>query len=46
VIANAVASALASLSVQPRELPLSPPRIWQLIETAREAQSWRTGRSR
>jgi len=24
--------------VQPRELPLAPPRIWQLIETAREAQ--------
>ena len=38
VIANAVASALASLNVQPHELPLSPPRIWQLIETAREAQ--------
>jgi aerobic carbon-monoxide dehydrogenase large subunit len=38
VIANAVASALASLNVQPRELPLAPPRIWQLIETAREAQ--------
>jgi len=27
VIANAVASALASLNVQPHELPLSPPRI-------------------
>ena len=38
VIANAVASALASLNVQPHELPLSPPRIWQLIETARQAQ--------
>ena len=38
VIANAVASALASLRVEPRELPLSPPRIWQLIESAREAQ--------
>jgi carbon-monoxide dehydrogenase large subunit len=37
VIANAVASALASLNVQPRELPLAPPRIWQLIETARGA---------
>ena len=35
VIANAVAAALASLGVQPRELPLSPPRIWQLIEAAR-----------
>jgi carbon-monoxide dehydrogenase large subunit len=38
VIANAVASALASFNVQPCELPLSPSRIWQLIETAREAQ--------
>jgi len=37
VIANAVASALASLNVQPRELPLSPPRVWQLIETARQS---------
>jgi carbon-monoxide dehydrogenase large subunit len=31
VIANAVAAALSSLGVEPRELPLSPPRIWQLI---------------
>ena len=38
VIANAVASALASLNVQPRQLPLSPARIWQLIETARQSR--------
>ena len=31
VIANAVAAALASLGVEPRELPLSPPRVWGLI---------------
>jgi carbon-monoxide dehydrogenase large subunit len=31
VIANAVAAALKSLGVEPRELPLSPPRIWALI---------------
>jgi carbon-monoxide dehydrogenase large subunit len=31
VIANAVAAALGSLGVQPRELPLSPPRVWELI---------------
>jgi carbon-monoxide dehydrogenase large subunit len=31
IIANAVASALASLNIQPRELPLSPPRVWELI---------------
>jgi aerobic carbon-monoxide dehydrogenase large subunit len=45
VIANAVASALAPLNVQLRGLPLSPPRIWQAIETARAAQSWRTAQS-
>jgi aerobic carbon-monoxide dehydrogenase large subunit len=32
VIANAVAAALASFGVEPRELPLSPPRVWQLIQ--------------
>jgi aerobic carbon-monoxide dehydrogenase large subunit len=31
VIANAVAAALGSLGVQPRELPLSPARVWKLI---------------
>jgi carbon-monoxide dehydrogenase large subunit len=31
VIANAVAAALGSFGVEPRELPLSPPRVWQLI---------------
>jgi aerobic carbon-monoxide dehydrogenase large subunit len=32
VIANAVAAALASLDVEPRALPLSPPRVWELIQ--------------
>jgi len=32
VIANAVAAALATFGVSPRELPLSPPRIWALIQ--------------
>ena len=36
VIANAVAAALSPLGVEPRELPLSPPRVWQLIEEARQ----------
>jgi carbon-monoxide dehydrogenase large subunit len=36
VIANAVASALSSLDVQPRELPLSPSRLWHLIQAARQ----------
>jgi carbon-monoxide dehydrogenase large subunit len=31
VIANAVAAALSPLGVEPRELPLSPPRVWELI---------------
>jgi aerobic carbon-monoxide dehydrogenase large subunit len=34
-VANAVAAALASLRIEPRELPLSPPRVWQLIADAR-----------
>jgi carbon-monoxide dehydrogenase large subunit len=34
VVANAVAAALAPLGAEPRELPLSPPRIWRLIEDA------------
>jgi carbon-monoxide dehydrogenase large subunit len=32
VIANAVANALTSLGAEPRELPLSPPKIWALIQ--------------
>ena len=31
VMANAVANALSSFGVEPRELPLSPPRIWELL---------------
>jgi aerobic carbon-monoxide dehydrogenase large subunit len=31
VIANAVAAALRPLGVEPRELPLSPPRVWEMI---------------
>jgi carbon-monoxide dehydrogenase large subunit len=30
-LANAIAAALSSLEVEPRELPLTPPRLWQLI---------------
>jgi aerobic carbon-monoxide dehydrogenase large subunit len=36
VIANAIAAALISLDVQPRELPLSPPQVWQLIQDAEQ----------
>jgi carbon-monoxide dehydrogenase large subunit len=35
VVANAVAAALGSFGVQPRELPLSPPLLWQMIQAAR-----------
>ena len=35
VIANAVAAALASLGVEPRDLPLSPARLWELIAARR-----------
>jgi carbon-monoxide dehydrogenase large subunit len=38
VIANAVADALTPLGVEPRELPLSPPRVWQLINEAQTAK--------
>ena len=35
VIANAVAAALKSLGVEPCDLPLTPPRVWELIARAR-----------
>jgi aerobic carbon-monoxide dehydrogenase large subunit len=35
VMANAVANALSALQVQPRELPLTPTRIWELVQAAR-----------
>lgn len=35
VIANAVSAALSSLGAEPRDLPLTPPQIWQLIKNAR-----------
>ena len=34
-IGNAVAAALASFPAEPRELPLTPPYVWRLIEDAR-----------
>src|SRR5215470_11327198 len=35
-LANAVAAALGAFGVEPRELPLSPPAVWRLIEGGRE----------
>lgn len=34
-VANAVAAALADFGVEPNEMPLTPPRIWRLIENAK-----------
>ena len=42
VIANAVAAALRPLGVEPRELPLSPPRLWAMIDAARGASRRRS----
>ncbi len=35
VVANAVAAALSGFGVEPWSLPLSPPRLWRMIETAK-----------
>ena len=35
VIANAVANALQSFNPDLRELPLSPPRIWAMVQNGR-----------
>jgi carbon-monoxide dehydrogenase large subunit len=38
-VANAVAAALRPLGVEPRALPLTPPRVWQLIRDANKVAS-------
>jgi aerobic carbon-monoxide dehydrogenase large subunit len=35
-MSNAVADALSSFGVEPRDLPLSPSRVWQLVQDARK----------
>jgi carbon-monoxide dehydrogenase large subunit len=35
-VANAVANALSSLGVEPDTLPLTPPRLWAMIDEARK----------
>ena len=35
VVVNAIASALRDLAVEPGDLPITPPRLWHLIEDAR-----------
>jgi aerobic carbon-monoxide dehydrogenase large subunit len=34
-VTNAIASALSCFNVQPTDLPLTPPRLWELIEKSR-----------
>jgi len=36
VMANAVANALAAFGVEPRELPLTPAKIWEMVEAGRK----------
>ena len=36
IMANAVANALSTFDVQPRELPLTPTRIWELVQAAKQ----------
>ena len=36
VIANAIADALSPFGVEPRDLPLTPARVWQLVQEARK----------
>jgi carbon-monoxide dehydrogenase large subunit len=35
-MAKAVANALSTFDVQPRELPLTPTRIWELVQAAKQ----------
>ena len=37
LVANAVASALAEFGVMATSLPLSPPRLWEMIQAGRKA---------
>jgi carbon-monoxide dehydrogenase large subunit len=37
IMANAVANALSTFGAEPRELPLTPQRIWEMVEAARAA---------
>ncbi len=39
LMANAIADALSHLNFQPMELPLSPPKIWQLVEETEAARA-------
>jgi aerobic carbon-monoxide dehydrogenase large subunit len=36
IMANAVANALSAFGVEPRELPLTPAKIWEMVEAGRK----------
>lgn len=38
-IGNAIANALSSLGVEPTEMPLTPPKLWQMIQDAKARNS-------
>jgi aerobic carbon-monoxide dehydrogenase large subunit len=44
VMANAVANALSSLGAEPRQLPLTPSYIWELVQAARHLSPEGRGR--
>ncbi len=37
IVANAVANALSAFGVEPRELPLTPQRVWEMVEAGRRS---------
>jgi carbon-monoxide dehydrogenase large subunit len=39
VMANAIANALSDFAVEPRELPLTPARIWELVQASKRKSS-------
>jgi aerobic carbon-monoxide dehydrogenase large subunit len=45
-VSNAVASALGPLGVELRDLPLTPPRLWDLINRARAGRRLQAGSTR
>ena len=38
IMANAIADALSEFDVEPRELPLTPSRIWELVQAGKESK--------
>jgi len=39
VMANAVANALAAFGIEPRELPLTPTRIWEMVQAGKRREA-------